>query len=95
VLCPALVRSTLQASAGRRPDRFGGPYDEVVPGHELDMPTMQPTELMPGDVGQRVLAAIRNDEFFIFTHPETRAWLEARHARIMAGYDSLDRYLQR
>jgi NAD(P)-dependent dehydrogenase (short-subunit alcohol dehydrogenase family) len=94
VLCPALVRTTLQESAGRRPERFGGPYDKVVHGHELEMPTMQPTELLPDEVGDRVLAAIRNGEFYIFTHPETRAWLEARHARLMEGYDSLDRYLQ-
>jgi NAD(P)-dependent dehydrogenase (short-subunit alcohol dehydrogenase family) len=95
VLCPALVRTTLQESAARRPERFGGPYDKVVPGHELDMPTMQPTELLPEAVGDRVLAAIRDDEFFIFTHPETRAWLEARHAQLMAGYDALDQYLRR
>jgi NAD(P)-dependent dehydrogenase (short-subunit alcohol dehydrogenase family) len=94
VLCPALVRTTLQESAGRRPERFGGPYEKVVPGHELDMPTMQPTELRPDEVGDRVLAAIRDDDFYIFTHPETRAWLEARHAKLMEGYDALDRYLR-
>jgi NAD(P)-dependent dehydrogenase (short-subunit alcohol dehydrogenase family) len=93
VLCPALVRTTLQDSAKRRPERFGGPYDKVAPGHELDMPTMQPRELRPDEVGDRVLAAIRNEEFFIFTHPETRAWLEARHAKLMGGFDALDAYL--
>jgi len=94
VLCPALVRTTLQESAKRRPERFGGPYDKVAPGHELDMPTMQPTELQPDQVGDRVLAAIRNDDFFIFTHPETKAWLEARHSKLMDGFDSLDSYLR-
>jgi NAD(P)-dependent dehydrogenase (short-subunit alcohol dehydrogenase family) len=94
VLCPALVRTTLQESAQRRPERFGGPYDRVVPGHELDMPTMQPKELQPDEVGERVLAAIRNDDFFIFTHPETRAWLEARHEKLMGGFDALDAYLR-
>jgi NAD(P)-dependent dehydrogenase (short-subunit alcohol dehydrogenase family) len=95
VLCPALVRTTLQASAGRRPERFGGPYDKVLPGHELDMPTMQPSELLPDEIGDRVLAAIRDGDFYIFTHPETRAWLESRHAKLLAGYEALDRYLQR
>jgi NAD(P)-dependent dehydrogenase (short-subunit alcohol dehydrogenase family) len=94
VLCPALVRTTLQESAQRRPERFGGPYDRVVPGHELDMPTMQPRELQPDEVGERVLAAIRSDDFFIFTHPETRAWLEARHEKLMSGFDALDAYLR-
>lgn len=94
VLCPALVRTTLQKSAQRRPERFGGPYARVVPGHELDMPTMQPRELQPDEVGERVLAAIRNGDFFIFTHPETRAWLEARHEKLMGGFDALDAYLR-
>jgi NAD(P)-dependent dehydrogenase (short-subunit alcohol dehydrogenase family) len=94
VLCPALVRTTLQESAKRRPERFGGSYDKVVHGHELEMPTMQPTELLPDEVGDRVLAAIRRGDFYIFTHPETRSWIEARHARLMEGFDALDSYLQ-
>jgi short-subunit dehydrogenase len=94
VLCPALVRTTLQESAQRRPERFGGPYDKVAPGHGLDMPTMQPKELQPDEVGERVVAAIRNNDFFIFTHPETRAWLDARHAKLMEGFDALDAYLR-
>ena len=92
VLCPALVRTTLQSSAERRPERFGGPYDKVAPGHEQEMGDMQPDELEPDDVGARVLAAIRNEEFFIFTHPETRAWIQARHDRLMAGFDALSSY---
>jgi hypothetical protein len=31
-------------------------------------------------------------EFFVFTHAQTRAWLDERHARIQAAYDDLDRY---
>jgi NAD(P)-dependent dehydrogenase (short-subunit alcohol dehydrogenase family) len=93
VLCPALVRTTLQESAKRRPTRFGGPYDKVIHGHELEMPTMQPVELEPDAVGERVIESIRRDEFFIFTHPETRAWIEARHAKLMEGFDSLEKYL--
>lgn len=92
VLCPALVRSTLQSSAKRRPERFGGPYDKVAHGRELEMGEMQPDELQPDDVGARVLAAIRDQDFFVFTHPETRAWIEARHQRLMAGFDALASY---
>jgi short-subunit dehydrogenase len=92
VLCPALVRTTLQSSAERRPERFGGPYDKVTHGRELEMGDMQPDELDPDEVGARVLAAIGDEEFFIFTHPETRSWIEARHRRLMAGFDALASY---
>lgn len=92
VLCPALVRTTLQQSAERRPNRFGGPYDKVEHGRELEMGDLQPEELEPDLVGERVLQAIRNDEFFIFTHPETRPWIEERHQRVMRAFDALDSY---
>jgi len=88
------VRTTLQESAKRRPERFGGPYDKVMHGHELEMATMQPVELEPDAVGDRVIEAIRKNDFFVFTHPETRAWIVARHAKLMEGFDSLDAYLR-
>ncbi len=34
----------------------------------------------------------RQSEFFIFTHEEPRAWIEARHQRLMDGFDSIERY---
>ena len=37
-------------------------------------------------VAERVLHAIRNDEFFVFTHPEARNLVEQRHARIIAAF---------
>jgi hypothetical protein len=39
-----------------------------------------------------LLAAMRAGEFFVFTHDETRAWLDERHERIRAAYDDLERY---
>ena len=48
--------------------------------------------LAPDEVGKRVLDAVAGSEFFIFTHEEPRAWIEKRHARLMAGFDSIERY---
>jgi NAD(P)-dependent dehydrogenase (short-subunit alcohol dehydrogenase family) len=89
VFCPALVVSKLGQSARRRPTRFGGAY-EPPPSLRRHMPT---AAITPDAAGVRVLHAIQHDEFFVFTHPETRLWIEARHRRIMAGFDALDRYL--
>jgi hypothetical protein len=53
-----------------------------------------PTNAISGDeAGERVRRAIEDDEFFVFTHPQTRAWIEDRHRRLMAGFDANDRYL--
>ncbi len=89
VLCPALVATTLHASSQRRPARLGGPYQR--PGADLAK-TWQSAGLSPDDVGNRVLDAVARKEFFIFTHEEPRAWIEARHARLLAGFDSIERH---
>jgi NAD(P)-dependent dehydrogenase (short-subunit alcohol dehydrogenase family) len=89
VLCPALVATTLHASAQRRPQRLGGPFQRA--GSDAAK-AWQSAGLSPDDVGHRVLDAVARKEFFIFTHEEPRAWIEARHARLMAGFDSIDRY---
>jgi hypothetical protein len=35
---------------------------------------------------------VTQGEFFIFTHEEPRAWIEARHQRLLAGFDSIASY---
>jgi NAD(P)-dependent dehydrogenase (short-subunit alcohol dehydrogenase family) len=89
VLCPALVNTTLHASSQRRPARLGGPYER--PGAEIAK-AWQSAGLAPDDVGRRVLDAVAHSEFFIFTHEEPRKWIEERHARLLAGFDSIARY---
>jgi NAD(P)-dependent dehydrogenase (short-subunit alcohol dehydrogenase family) len=89
VLCPALVASTLYASAARRPARLGGPFER--PGGDIAT-AWQSAGLPPDEVGKRVLDAVTLGEFFIFTHEEPREWIEARHRRLMAGFDSIKRY---
>ena len=89
VLCPALVATTLYASGGRRPTRLGGPFER--PGADVEK-AWQSAGLPPDEVGKRVLDAVAKAEFFIFTHEEPREWIEARHRRLMAGFDSIARY---
>jgi len=89
VLCPALVATTLHASSRRRPARLGGPYER--PGADAAK-AWQSAGMSPDDVGMRVLDAVARSEFFIFTHEEPRTWIEQRHARILAGFDSIERY---
>jgi NAD(P)-dependent dehydrogenase (short-subunit alcohol dehydrogenase family) len=44
----------------------------------------------PDAVGARVVHAIRHDAFYIFTHTDERAVVQARHARIAAAFDRAD-----
>jgi NAD(P)-dependent dehydrogenase (short-subunit alcohol dehydrogenase family) len=89
VLCPAIVATTLYASAQRRPERLGGPFGRPNTEHAK---AFHAAGILPDDVGRRVLDAIAKNEFFIFTHEEPREWIEARHQRLMTGFDSIERY---
>jgi NAD(P)-dependent dehydrogenase (short-subunit alcohol dehydrogenase family) len=89
VLCPAIVATTLYASAQRRPERLGGPFGRVIPEHAK---AFHAAGIAPDDVGRRVLDALAKREFFIFTHEAPREWIEARHQRLMAGFDSIERF---
>jgi hypothetical protein len=44
-------------------------------------------DLAPEVVGQRVLQAIRQREFYVLTHAAERAAVKARHDRIEAAFN--------
>jgi hypothetical protein len=90
VLCPAQVDTTLYESGRRRPERFGGSYQR---GDLNEARARSGTGLSADAVGAHVVHAIRADEYFIFTHPEARARVDERHARLMAGFDAAARYV--
>lgn len=87
VLAPAAVSTGLHLSELSRPDRLGGPY---VRSQNHFMGDMIKDGATPESVAEEVFAAVEADRFYIFTHPETRQWLEARHERIIAGFDRAD-----
>jgi NAD(P)-dependent dehydrogenase (short-subunit alcohol dehydrogenase family) len=92
VFCPALVATGLHKSAQRRPERFGGAYESAATA--TTAARVRPTDAISGnEAGERVRRAIEDDEFFVFTHPQTRTWIEDRHRRLMAAFDANDRYL--
>ncbi|HXY98359.1 MAG TPA: hypothetical protein VEI03_00070 [Stellaceae bacterium] len=45
--------------------------------------------LDPSDVAAQVLAAIREDELYVFTHPDMRGEVEERFAAILAALDKV------
>jgi NAD(P)-dependent dehydrogenase (short-subunit alcohol dehydrogenase family) len=91
VLCPGPVRTRIFEGAATRPDQFGGPY--ARPEHERIAARLLGTgALAPEQVGARVLHAIRENEFYVFTHGAERAAVRARHARIEAALDQADAF---
>lgn len=89
VLCPGFVRTRIGESGRNRPEQYGA-TQTPDPASPIGMLVAQIAELIqsgidPSDVAARVLAAIRADELYVFTHPEMRTEVEERFATIQTA----------
>jgi len=73
-----------------RPQSYGGAYKNIS---YTAISTLLEEGLMTERLGARIIDAVKADEFYIFSHPENRAQVEARHDRIIDGFENLDRWL--
>jgi short-subunit dehydrogenase len=88
ILCPGVVRSNILESARNRHKRYGPatPFDRTNPLYARYVEHVR-TGMDPAEVARRVMAAIRNDELYVFTHPEMRGAVEERFRAILAAFD--------
>ncbi len=93
VLCPHFVRTGIGDSGRNRPARYGEapPLDPQSPAAALvaELAQRLGEGLDPAEVAERVLAAIRHDELYVFTHPDMRHAVEGRFAAILAAMDKV------
>jgi len=91
VLCPGFVRTRISESGRNRPARYGTapPLDPASPAAQLvaEIARQLETGIDPAEVAGKVLAAIRNGELYIFTHPNMRQSVDGRFAAIQAAMD--------
>jgi NAD(P)-dependent dehydrogenase (short-subunit alcohol dehydrogenase family) len=91
VLCPGFVRTRIGESGRNRPQRYGATQtpDPASPAGLLlaEIAERLQAGLDPSEVAARVLTAIRDDDLYVFTHPEMRGELEERFAAILAAFD--------
>jgi NAD(P)-dependent dehydrogenase (short-subunit alcohol dehydrogenase family) len=90
VLCPGYVRTLIGESGRNRPARYGAaqpPPDPASPAGLLVAHIAERLQsgLDPSAVAARVLAAIRLDELYVFTHPDMRGEIDDRFAAIQAA----------
>jgi len=93
VLCPSFVRTAIGDSGRNRPARYGQPQplDPASPAGLMvaEIARRLQAGLDPSDVAARVVSAIRNDELYIFTHPNMRDEVDVRFAAIQAAMDKV------
>ena len=84
VLCPGLVAGNLSATAARnRPARYGGPEDVAER-------TPPPSAMPNADIGPSVVAGIRANRLYIFTHHDAAIadMLQARFDALRADFEA-------
>jgi NAD(P)-dependent dehydrogenase (short-subunit alcohol dehydrogenase family) len=95
VLCPHFVRTRIGESGRNRQERYGATQtpDPASPTSQMlaFITASIAAGLDPADVAARVLAAIREDDFYVFTHPDMRSHVDARFAAIQAAMDGVVR----
>jgi NAD(P)-dependent dehydrogenase (short-subunit alcohol dehydrogenase family) len=89
VVCPGYVRTRIGESGRNRPERYGPTQvpDPASPAGMLlaHIAASLQAGIDPSEVAARVLAAIREDELYVFTHPEMRGEVDERFAAIQAA----------
>ena len=95
VLCPAGTNTEIYRSfqsGDLRPQRFGEQVRrELRPERLAELAA----GLSPDEIGRITVAAMKERAFFIFTHPESRGYVEARHQRIIRDYELAPVYINR
>ncbi len=100
VLCPSHHENTgiFDNSARYRPQAFGGPmtseeYRATVGERQKKSAGARTSYARyPDECAARVMRAVRERHFFIFTHPENRSAVEGRFSVLRAGFDDADSF---
>ena len=93
VLCPGVVNTNIFNSDRNRPEDLAGTDASTLlvgnlPAEEqaARLEELRAGALQPAVVGDMVLHAIREDEFYIFTHPELQAMTDLRGNEMADAY---------
>jgi NAD(P)-dependent dehydrogenase (short-subunit alcohol dehydrogenase family) len=83
--CPGPVQTNIREGGRMRPERYGDSgYVELE--RELEERPNDPLWMDPLECGERVLAGIRNDDLYIFTHREFREGADERFRAMLASF---------
>ncbi len=73
VFCPGLINSMIYESEKVRPQRLASPENTARSQKTMDvLPEIHKLGMSPEEVGEKVLAGIRRNDMYIFSHPEFR-----------------------
>jgi NAD(P)-dependent dehydrogenase (short-subunit alcohol dehydrogenase family) len=77
VFCPGLINSVIYESEKVRPQRFSSPQNTAKSQKTMDiLPEIHKAGMEPEEVGEKVLAGIRRNALYIFSHGEFKEELK-------------------
>jgi NAD(P)-dependent dehydrogenase (short-subunit alcohol dehydrogenase family) len=83
--CPGPVQTNIREGGRVRPEQYADSgYARLE--RDLEERPNSPLWMDPAECGERVLAGIRNDELYIFTHREFREGAEERFQAMLASF---------
>ena len=89
VLCPAYVPTGIADSERNRPPELANPSAQKSAEHlareEMLRKAVRSGRLTADDIGAAVLAAVKEDRFYILTHPKIKGAIRARMEDILEG----------
>jgi NAD(P)-dependent dehydrogenase (short-subunit alcohol dehydrogenase family) len=93
VLCPGFVQTRIHESFRNKQARYGGSDSVQVGLGETRAQTaaMVNAGIPIEPVANRVVEAIKDNDLYIFTHPEFRVAVQMRFANIMAAFDKSEK----
>ena len=86
MVCPGLVKSKIYESDSIRPAELS---TDVTPADEEFMrilPGLHEAGMDPEEIGEKVLRAIRRNDFYVFTHPDHRDELREIFDETLAAF---------
>jgi NAD(P)-dependent dehydrogenase (short-subunit alcohol dehydrogenase family) len=86
VLCPGLVKSYIYASDEIRPERLKGAAKPVDHSNVQRLAEIHEFGMEPDVIAARVLEAMRENRFHIFTHPEFKDELRELFDEVLADF---------
>src|SRR5437660_876704 len=93
VLCPSFVNTRIGESGRNRPERYGEApaLDPASPAAMMvaEIARRLQAGLDAAEVAARVVSAIRENELYVFTHPNMREEVDERFAVIQAAMDKV------
>jgi NAD(P)-dependent dehydrogenase (short-subunit alcohol dehydrogenase family) len=86
MVCPGLVKSKIYESDVIRPAELSTDVTPADPEFMRILPGLHEAGMDPDEIGEKVVRAIRENRFYVFTHPDHRDELRGIFDEIIAAF---------